>query len=92
MRQNCVVVVVTVSAGTINAVNNVVAKSAACVMRNGVVNDVMARTAERGSISEYVDESIVTGDEDGMMNERASDESQLIGAALSSLESSRKDS
>ena len=75
MRQDCVVVVMTVSAGTINAVNNVVAKSAACVIRDGVVNDVLGRTAERGSISAYVDESNVIGGDGEMMDERASDES-----------------
>ena len=92
MRLNCVVVVVTVSAGTINAVNNVVAKSAACVMRDGELKDVVGRTAERGSVSAYVDESNATGGDDGMMDERASDESKLVSAALSSLASSRKES
>ena len=69
VMDTCVVVVVTVSAGIINALNNVVAKSAACVMRDGVVNNVVARTAERGSIAAYVDESLVTSGDDGMMDE-----------------------
>ena len=56
------------------------------------LKDVVGRTAERGSVSAYVDESNVTGGDDGMIDERASDESKLVSAALLSLASSRKES